>query len=119
MSYVFFYLQGTNVIELPDVTASRVSQGPGFSTVVSLPTSGQNGSAVRINGGTLIEQDSLSSNSKEENGAAANDSRGFNYFFIKTFFETFSAHSVIKLSKSEIALRFEQSHAALSFFFFR
>lgn len=69
------------MIELPDV--SRVSP-VGFSTVVSLP--GQNGSAVRINGGgTLIEQDSLSSNSKEENGAAPSDSRGLNSFPYKTF----------------------------------
>ena len=71
------------MIELPDV--SRVSP-VGFSTVVSLPT-GQNGSAVRINGGTLIEQDSLSSNSKEEN--APNDSglnSGFFFFLNKTFF---------------------------------
>jgi len=80
-------LQGTNVIELPDV--SRVSP-VGFSTVVSLPTSGQNGSAVRINGGTLIEQDSLSSNSKEENGATPNDSRGFNSFLYKNFFPQYT-----------------------------
>ena len=67
---VIFFLsltfQGTNTIELPDV--SRVSP-VGFSTVVSLPSAGQNGSAVRINGGSLIEQDSLSSNSKDgDNG---------------------------------------------------
>lgn len=71
------------MIELPDV--SRVSP-VGFSTVVSLPTSGQNGSAVRINGGTLIEQDSLSSNSKEENGnGGVNDTRGFNFYIFSIY----------------------------------
>lgn len=72
------------MIELPDV--SRVSP-IGFSTVVSLPTSGQNGSAVRINGGTLIEQDSLSSNSKDENGnGGVNDSRGFNFYIFPSIY---------------------------------
>ena len=54
---------------------SRVSP-VGFSTVVSLPCSGQNGSAVRINGGTLIEADSISSNSKEEIEPEVSDTRG-------------------------------------------
>lgn len=102
----FFIFQGTNVIELPDV--SRVSP-VGFSTcVVSLPTSGQNGS-VRINGGTLIgEQDSLSSNSKEENGTAPSDSRGLITIFIakKNFFQH-SEHSpgcLVYKIKSEIVM---------------
>jgi len=43
---------------------------------VSLPLSSQNGSAVRINGRTIIEADSISSNSKEETEPEIQDTRG-------------------------------------------